>query len=242
MSTSGSFLGFLTVWYCYNVVRGLVGKTINSHKSELNNNLVLCWFVKDFAHKTSSPRFEAYTVDGPYHTQWCCSTPTESWDPWCSTRDGDDYPGYDSSCPLNLCPYTFERTQRGYGEEGKKGGGGVSHNNWWGLPLLSVSVISVSICLWVCAALSVRKVSMWLSALQLTFWAGSGVCAALSSPISGTPCRSPYGPFCRGNLPRYTSYRLLSTKNTPVIKTFVSPAMNAKHSWWPREGNKQQKY
>lgn len=69
---------------------------------------------------------------------------------------------------------------------------------------------------------------MWLLALRLTFWAGSGVCEALSSPISGTPCHSPYGPFCPGILPRYTSCRLLSRKNNVYQKTFFL------FQWWGR--------
>lgn len=50
--------------------------------------------------------------------------------------------------------------------------------------------------------------------VQLTFWAGKGVCAALPSPISGTPCHSLYGPLSPGSPPRYTPYRHLSCRKS----------------------------
>lgn len=193
-----------------------------SHKSEYDNNLVFWWFVGRVCPQSPSPRYEYIQCIGPYHTQWCCSTPTEFWDPWCSTRDGVDYLGYDSSCLLNLCPDTWERKQRWYGEERKELRGiDVSHNNWWGLLLSGISVISLSICHGRVLVLSMRKVSRRLLALRLTFWAGSCVCEASLSPIAGTPCRSLYGPFCPGNPPHYTTYRLLSTKKQHLSKSFL---------------------
>lgn len=50
--------------------------------------------------------------------------------------------------------------------------------------------------------------------VELTFWAGKGVCAALSSPIFGTPCHSQYGPLSPGSPLRYTPCRHLSCRKT----------------------------
>lgn len=68
----------------------------------------------------------------------------------------------------------------------------------------------------VCWCCPWEKVRVWLSAWQLTFWAGSCVCEALLSPTSGTPCHSLYGPFFLGSPPQCRSYRLLSTKKQQV--------------------------
>lgn len=64
----------------------------------------------------------------------------------------------------------------------------------------------------------VYQYSVWVSVVQawssLTFWVGRDVCAALPSPISGTPCRSPYGLPCPGSPLRYTPCKHLSCMKT----------------------------
>lgn len=58
--------------------------------------------------------------------------------------------------------------------------------------------------------------------MELTFWAGKGVCAALQSPISGTLCHSLYDPLSPGSPRRYTPYRHLSCRKTLKLEEQIS--------------------